>query len=325
MSPRCMKMHVSRFEAVVAAIGASNDGIVTTAAQEAAGVPLSMTESLRRRGVLVKLGRGVDRLRDHPLTWRARCRATLELAGDGAALALGSSARLHGFYSYRHVEQVDVVVVRGRDQRTPLGRITQTRWLPRDHVTLVEGLPSTTVARTFFDLCGHPPGRLKVDHPAHERAMTRVYNDALARRGLTFTQEAAVLLVLAKRGRAGTQLVRQLLTKYGPKYKPTHSDTETLFLLVLEAYNLPEPEKQVAMVDDGGFIGIVDFTWRNSRVIAEVDSSWHDGPLDEEVDDERDRRLRALGYDVHRYRYGDIVTRPGRIARKLGVAVSRGG
>jgi hypothetical protein len=43
-------------------------------------------------------------------------------------------------------------------------------------------LPTTTLARAFFDLCADPEGGLPVSHPAHERAMVRVYNDCLARR-----------------------------------------------------------------------------------------------------------------------------------------------
>jgi hypothetical protein len=320
-----MKLHVGSHEHVIAAIGATNNGVVTTAAAVAAGVPLSAIESLRRRGVLVKVSRGVDRLRDHPRTWRHRCRVALAVGGDNAVLCLRSAARLHGFYSYRYDAAVEVLIGSGGDHRAIEGRVIETRWLPAAHITVVDGLPCTTVARTFFDLCGDPPGRLPVAHPAHERAMNRVYNDALARRGMTFTQEAAVLLVMAKRGRAGTQLVRQLLTKYGPSYKPTHSDTETLFLELVETYGLPESEKQVAIMDERGFIGVVDFLWRRGMVIAEVDSSWHDGPLDREVDAERDRRLEAAGYVVKRYRYGGMVTRPRRIAHELAAIVSRYG
>jgi hypothetical protein len=237
-------------------------------------------------------------------------------------LALRSAARLHGFYTYRNSDDVEVVASRGRDHRLPFGRLVQTRWLPPTHVTEVGGFPATTVARTFFDLCGDPPGRLPVWHPAHEQAMVRVYNDALGRRGLTFVQEAAVLTVLARRGRTGTRLVRRLLTTLGADHRPTRSEAESLFMELVWAYGLPEPEKQVLVTDDEGFIGTVDFLWRQAEVIVEVDSSWHDGPVDEERDAERDGRLERAGYAVFRYRYLDMVGHPGAIARELGAAVA---
>jgi very-short-patch-repair endonuclease len=318
-----MKVIVSHDESLIADLGARADGIITTAAARSVGVTRTTVDSFRRRGLLVNVARGVDRLRDHPPTLRSRCRATLAIAGPGSVLALRTAARLHGLYAYREAEEVEVLVRRGTDHRSPEGRIVETRWLPSDHLTVVEGMPVTTLARTFFDLCGDPDFGLRVDHPAHVQAMTRVYNDALGRRGLTFTQEAAVLLVLARRGRAGTQLVRTTLERFGPSYTPTMSDTESLFLELVHAGELPEPEKQVALSDEFGFIGVVDFLWRDARLVVEVDSSWHDGPLDREVDEERDRRLVEAGYVVRRYRYGAIVVQSDRITRELAALVRR--
>ena len=320
-----MKEHVSHEEDMVAQFGAVADGIVVTELARAAGVDRSTLASFRRRGLLVKLGRGVDRLRDHPVTWRTECRAALALAGTGAVLGLRTAGRVHSFYAYRNRTTIEILTRRGRDHDTPVGRVIETRWLPPEHVTVVDGLPCTTVARTFFDLCGDPDGSMRVDHPAHVAAMKRVYNDALGRRGLTFTQEAAVLLVMARRGRAGTQLVRRLLEELGPKYTPTMSDTESLFLELVHTTTMPEPEKQAVLSDAFGFIGVVDFLWREARVVVEVDSSWHDGPYDREVDEERDRRLIEAGYVVRRYRYGAIVTQSGRIVRELAVLVHHHG
>lgn len=314
---------MSHYEDQVAALGGQRRGVVNHALLADHGIPDHVAKNLRDRGVLVSLGRGVDKLRDHPFDLGCQCQAALDLAGPDAVLALGTAARLHGVYSYRNCEDVCVLVRRGHDQRASIGHIAQTRWLPPDHVTTIDGLPVTTLARTFFDLCGHPPGRLRVAHPAHERAMARVYNDAIGRRGLTFTQEAAVLLVMARKGRPGTQLVRKLLLRFGADYVPTRSETETLFMELVWAYGFVEPEKPVTMTDAEGFIGVVDVFWRDVALVVELDSSWHDGPIDTAEDKDRDRRLEAALNTVRRYRYGQLVARPAAIARelrKLGVA-----
>jgi len=151
--------------------------------------------------------------------------------------------------------------------------------------------------------------------------MRQVYNDALGRHGMSFAQEAAVLVVMAKRGRTGTTLVRNTLLRYGPRHRPTRSDTETLFLEVVHVYGLPEPERQAVISGTEGFIGTVDFAWRDANLIVEVDSSWHDGPLDEEADEARDELLEAAGHTVKRYRYGEIVGSSAAIARELGVVI----
>lgn len=288
-------------------------------------MPPHALDTLRSRGVLISVGKGVDRLRDHPFDHWAQCQAALDLAGPGAVLGLRSAARLHGFYAYRRAGEVEVIVGRGRDARTSVGRIVQTRSLPPQHVMAIEGFPVTTVARTFFDLCGDPdPGlRRRGGHPVHEKKMARVYNDAAGRRGLTLVQELAVLAALAQRGRRGTRLVRRLLLRFGPRYVPTRSDAETLFFELVASFGLPEPEKQAVITDIEGWIGTVDFLWRAERVIAEVDSRWHDGPLDEERDEARDRRAKAAGYVVRRYRYRDLIREPSRVHRELVVAMRR--
>jgi very-short-patch-repair endonuclease len=125
---------------------------------------------------------------------------------------------------------------------------------------------------------------------------------------------------MAKRGRAGTTLARRLLERFGPRYVPTQSDSETVFLELVHAHDLPEPEKQVALADELGFVGVVDFLWRRARLVVEIDSTWHDGPTDED-DQERDRRLVAAGYIVKRYRYRDIVLAPAAIVRELAAVI----
>jgi hypothetical protein len=311
---------MSNHEDAVAEIGERRRGIVTAALTREAGVPQHVRDTLRRRGVLVPIGRGVDRLRDHPFDHWSRCQGALDLAGPDAALGLRTSARLHECYAYRGADEIEVVTPRRRHHVTSIGRIVQSRHLPPAHITEVDGLPVTTLARTFFDLCGDPEPHLRLRgrrHPTHDRRMRSVYNDALARRGLTFTQEVAVLSATGNRGRHGTRLVREILLQFGPEHEPTQSDTESLFMELVWASGLPEPEKQVALGDVRGFVGVVDFLWRAARLVVEVDSTWHDGSLDREADAERDERLRAEGYTIRRYRYRDLVTEPDRVHRQI--------
>lgn len=309
-------------ERAVAELGARNDGIVDDGVAAKANLSYQARTRLRRRGVLVRVGDGVDRLRDHPFDFRARCRAALALAGPGAVLALRTAARFLGCYAYRDVEEVEVLVPRGRDHRTTIGRLVETRWLPPDHVTVVQGFPVTTLARTFFDLCGDPDPGLHLRHPYHETKMKQLYNDCLGRRGMTFTMAVAVLSVLAKRGRRGTVLVRKLLQHFGPKHKATKSDVETLMWELIRSRSILEPEPQGVIVGPRGFIGVVDFVWRAQMHIVEVDSAWHDGPLDEAVDEQRDADLEEAGYTIDRYRYRDIALEPDRVARELAAALT---
>lgn len=310
-----------RAETAVAGLGHERHGVVRTDLARERGVSDDELHWLRRRGLLIPLGRGVDRLRDHPFDHPLRCCAALDLAGPGSVLGARTAAHLHGLYGYRNLEVIEVLAPRGRDHELSVGRLIETRWLPAQHVTEAVGFPVTTLARTFFDLCANPDPGYRYRHPAHEQKMVRVYNDALARHGLTFAAQSACLVVLAKRGRRGTAVNRNILLRHPPDTVPTQSDDETLFMELVWAYGLPEPEKQQALSDERGFIGVVDFLWRRARLVVEIDSVWHDGPLDRASDRERDKRLTAAGYTVKRWRYRDLIERPGRIALELAVAI----
>lgn len=304
-------------DAAAATIGEDRRGIVPVAMALEAGLTHDDLRRLRERGTLVRIGRGVTRLRDRPFDWESRCQAALDLAGPGAVLGARPSARIHRFYAYNDCDDVEVYVPRGTDHRTSIGRITATSWLPAEHVTVLDGFPVLTLGRTFFALCADPDPGFHYRHPAHERKMARVYNDAVARRGLTFTQQAAVLLVTAKRGRQGVTLVRALLLRFPPEHRAAESDDEFLFLELVETFGVPAPIRQCPISDELGFIGVVDNAWPVPKVVVEIDSSWHDGPIDREEDRERDRRLIEAGWLVERWRYPQLVGDPGAIARYL--------
>jgi hypothetical protein len=208
-----------------------------------------------------------------------------------------------------------------------LARFHRSALLPATQRTVRAGFPVTSVARTCFDLIGDPdPGLRKSaeGRKVHSRQMARVLNDALGRRGLTLGQLAVVRASVGKRGRPGSALARELLKEFGPKHTPTESDGESLVVELIGEWSLPIPERQVLFSDEQGWIGRVDFVWRASMLVLEVDGGWHDGPLDRQEDAERDDRVRALGYDVWRWRYRDLVLRTSLYARQLSARVNSG-
>jgi very-short-patch-repair endonuclease len=311
-------------EATLSAIAAAHHGVVTSALALGEGVTIKSLRHQAAMGRLLQLKRGIYRVRGHPVTWESRLQAALFDAGSNAVVARRSAARLQEVWHYQSADAIEVMRLRGGDHRVTLGRLRETTLLPAAHVTYVAGFPTTTLARTCFDLAGDPDPDLRHKpwgEEAHERHISRVFNDALGRRGLTMIHEVAVLAALGGRGRPGTALVRDLLKRFGPPYRPTKSDGESLFVELLDVFDLPVPERQVPI---GGttFIGTVDFLYRPQRVVVEIDGTWHDGPLDQEYDEERDDRLTAEGFEVVRIRYGDLVLRPEREMARLNHALT---
>jgi very-short-patch-repair endonuclease len=147
--------------------------------------------------------------------------------------------------------------------------------------------------------------------------MARVINDALARRGMTLAQLAAVRASIGGRGRSGTALVRRLLLHLGPDYVPTQSEGESLVMELVDSVGLADPERQVPMSDHQGWIMNVDFLWRSAGLVLEVDSTWHDGPLDRRMDREQQRRLEDAGWEVWRWPYRRLILSTPRFGKQL--------
>lgn len=93
----------------------------------------------------------------------------------------------------------------------------------------------------------------------------------------------------------------------------TRSELEQAFLKLCERYGLPRPEinAKVGSLE-------VDFLWRDQRLIVETDGyRYHRGRAAFENDRERDLQLHALGYEVVRLSYRQVIDEPERIAAAL--------
>lgn len=93
----------------------------------------------------------------------------------------------------------------------------------------------------------------------------------------------------------------------------TRSELERLFLRLCRGSKLPMPEVNVHV---GPFL--VDFLWRDRRLVVETDGyRYHHGREAFEADRDRDLRLKALGYEVIRLSYRQVVDDPRAVADVL--------
>ena len=93
----------------------------------------------------------------------------------------------------------------------------------------------------------------------------------------------------------------------------TRSELERRFLRLCHRHRIPTPEVNVRI---GPFL--VDFLWRDERLIAEADGyRFHRGRLAFEADRARDVELKLLGYTVVRFTHRQVMDEPSRVARTL--------
>jgi very-short-patch-repair endonuclease len=86
-----------------------------------------------------------------------------------------------------------------------------------------------------------------------------------------------------------------------------------VFLKLCRQHRLPRPEVNVRVGPH-----LVDFLWRDRRLVVETDGyRYHRGSVAFEDDRARDITLRSLGYDVIRLADRQLENEPGRIAELL--------
>jgi len=208
----------------------------------------------------------------------------------GAAISHRSAADLWGLLAGND-GPADVFLVgeSGRAKRRGIRIHRSITLLPAD-VTLRGGIPVTTPARTILDL---------------RRAVARRAG-GISERELRRAIRQAEILGLP---------IGEL-----PPRKRTRSDLEDAFLRLCHRHRLPSPEVNVRVGQD-----LVDFLWRDQRLVVETDGYiYHRGRVAFEDDRDRDLRLRGLGFDLIRISEKQVDEEAGRVAKTLAAALRVG-
>jgi len=121
-------------------------------------------------------------------------------------------------------------------------------------------------------------------------------------------------LPVARRRRAGSTKLRTALERHEPKLARTRSPLERIFLPFCEAHGIPLPDDvnvRIAGV-------LVDAVWWEQRLVVELDGKGnHSSWAQIQRDRSNEVKLRAAGFDVHRYGTVQIEEQPKPVARDL--------
>ena len=226
--------------------------------------------------------------------------AAVKACGADAALCLWSAGVLQNIIRWED-RYPDVLVLGDSAPQHPRINGHRTSYLPREHVTVVRGLPVTTAERTLLDLAAVLP----------ERALRRAVRQS---QYLKLTTLPSLVTVLhgpgPKRGR------KTLARLIGTEAAPTQSELEDLVLdLVLRA-GFVHPSVNVPLFLGGRRI-VPDLCWPQERLVIEADGPHHDDPLERAADRERQRILEAHGYRVLRVTWEQVVAKPGGTLRRI--------
>lgn len=249
-------------------------GVVARWQTAASGMTWRDVDRLVRGNVLEVVTRRVLRARGAPRTPDQDLMIAVLDAGPGGAASRRSAAWLWGVPGFPP-GPADVVRDRSLSSRATSG----AHWpvlLPSHHLTVVRGIPVTTLARTIFDLAAMPKYAWRIGG-----IIDRIDGKSPSLLVALHT----LLLEMAKRGRIGTVAVREALSTRPPD-RVRLTGLERRFEHILRSAGDEVPRRQI---DLGGhsWIGRVDYYDDPIDVIYEIDSIAHHTSLTDRLNDAR--------------------------------------
>jgi hypothetical protein len=182
---------------------------------------------------------------------------------------------------------------------------------PRD-VTVTEGIPITSVARTLLDLSA-------VVRPSDLLAAID-----RAERLRLLDLDAVVDVLDRARGRRGTRALRLAIAAYRPSTQK--SELERRFRHLLEERGDNPCPFFNALVDGDGGTHEVDAWWPDHGLAVQLDGfEFHRTRRDQQRDAECDADLELAGYRVLRLTWDDVTVHTERTLRRLSLALGREG
>jgi very-short-patch-repair endonuclease len=270
-------------DAAIARLAGNQHGVVSAAQLRAAGLLPSRVADRVAAGRLHRIHRGVYAVGHSNLGNEGRWMAGVLACGEGAVLSHRSAGALWGILRLggRHEEQSHCPV-----------DVT----IPRDG------------------------GRKRRRGIRVHRSLTLCPADLTRRAGIAVTRPARTLQDLrrilprpefARALREAEYLRLPIRNAFKPDR--TRTELEGMFLSLTRRHRLPQPEVN-ARVDRF----LVDFLWREQRMVVEVDG-WesHRTRSAFEEDRARDARLKLLGYEVVRYTWRQVESDAAAVAQTV--------
>lgn len=296
---------------LLAARAERRHGLLTSEDLAAAGIDRREVQRWLRLGRVEIEGRGVFRIGGCPATTESRILAAILTSEAGAWASHLTAAWVHHQPGIGHPGQIEITRLHSTSNQRTSARVHRTTAMPDHHITVVRGIPVTTLARTVFDLAP----------VLGERGLDRAVEAAIRTPACTIGALYRVLEDLGGRGRPGTAAMRSVLRERGRSYVPTESELDLLGRAVVAP--IDGIEWQVEMGDERGYIRRVDGLHRAGRLVIEWDGAeFHDHPDQQRVDAEGDARLRRLGLEVVRFRWADVTLRSAEVRRSVADRVS---
>jgi very-short-patch-repair endonuclease len=175
------------------------------------------------------------------------------------------------------------------------------RTLHRHDTTTIDGIPVTTLARTYLDLA---------EVLNHHRLLEALE----AGQRLNTLDLHAIEAVMARNpGRHGTRPLQATVAELADDPPLIQSRLEQAFREIIRDHHLPEPQFNVYVEGE-----LVDVVWREHRLVVEVDSwGYHRGKRSFEDDRRRGNKLLRARWRLARFTDAQVNSRLDAVGTEL--------
>ncbi|HWW53873.1 MAG TPA: hypothetical protein VNY84_08890, partial [Acidimicrobiales bacterium] len=219
---------------------------------------------------------GVYGLPGWPKSWWRRVWRAYLASGPGAVVSHDTAAAIHGLANYPRGRLV-LTTAHGNHHWHGLAEMRQSTDLRPEHVTSLNGLPLTTVARTLFDLSAVSGA---------ERLAIAV-EDAHITKTCRLEELLALYEQLRPPGKHGMRKLGRVLATRGPGYVPPQSWLERRLVRILLEGGLPRPRLQAEFPWRQDLESRCDAVYDDARMLLEADGRrWH-ARVDQMANDRR--------------------------------------
>jgi hypothetical protein len=287
----------------VAEVAQRQHGLITLDQLDELGV------TRKQRQWRVHLGRwelpypGIYRIAGLPRSWKSDLLAAC-LAGN--AVASHRSAAV--LWALPGASRDRVEIITERWERAQHAGLVVHESLLLDDVDkdIVDGIPTTTIERTIFDLCCVCP----------EVVVDMAIDRAIARGQIDHGKLVATESRLATRGRPGAAKLHRIVARRSDGAPTPESPAERQLARALVDQGLPEPEVQFVLRDaDGRLVARCDLAYPQWRIVIEYDSvQEHTGRGALLRDSARRNAIAALGFTPVVATVDDLHNRGVRLA-----------
>jgi very-short-patch-repair endonuclease len=186
--------------------------------------------------------------------------------------------------------------------------VHQLRDLLPHHVSMVEGMPTTTAARTVVDLAS----------VVGVERLKQIVENATLEHITTDDEVGVVLRDVARPGKRGIKKLGRVLALRAPGDPVPDSVLERLLLDALRAAGLPDPIPQFPHPGREIGTGWVDFAYPDAKLILEADGRrWHQRIAQIGFDAARDKAAARVGWLTMRFLHEELSADPVDSARSV--------